>query len=140
MKLVLLVAVAGVLCGCLTHEASATVRTEQPIRTGRAVIETTEHRLPPSPPTALRRSPLPRDLPVSVWALTDDGEDGYLVRAEARVLSPLPWWQYFPLDLPLDMIPVEWTVATAAVIVPTRVEERTLAQLVEEAREHGYAH
>ena len=127
------------LNGCINHEASATVRIDQPVRTGRAVIETTQFRLPPTPPTVTRSNTLPRDIPVSVWALADE-DDGYLVRAEQRVLSPLPWWQWFPMDLPMDMMPVTWTVATAAVVVPQRVVERSTAQLIEEAREHGYAH
>lgn len=129
---------ALLLTGCLTHEARITAPPEPAgIDEGATAIGHTNTRTPPGPPEqTLLVSPLPLAVPVSAWRRD---EDGVISRSELNVVSPLPWWQRFPMDFATDLLPVTYRSEVDATIVETPVTPRTRADLDQEAAAAGYA-
>ncbi|HEX3132425.1 MAG TPA: hypothetical protein VHX44_02450 [Planctomycetota bacterium] len=82
-------------------------------------------------------SPLPIDLPVSVWRRDSDGT---LNRGELRVTTALPWWQRFPADVVSDLAPIDAEVFASgtATLSPVPVTDRT--HLFDQAARNSYAH
>ncbi|TVR45760.1 MAG: hypothetical protein EA402_03850 [Planctomycetota bacterium] len=109
--------------GCITHRASVS---PPPAADGRVVASAIGGEIGQQIPGDVERSgAYPQELPASVW-LRD--AKGNLLRAEARVQTPKPWWQRFPFDAVTDLLPVEFTVRAHAQLeaepVPTmRIEE-----------------
>jgi hypothetical protein len=81
-------------------------------------------------------SPLPIDLPVSVWRR---GSDGVIHRGEARITTPLPWWQRFPADIGADLLPIDAHVSVASMMTLAPVEPIDRQRLVQQAAQDGYA-
>lgn len=86
---------------------------------------------------ATSASPLPIDLPVSVWRRDSDGS---LSRGDLRVTTDLPWWQRFPADFFADLTPIDAEVFASgtATLTPVPVADRNL--LFDQAARDGYAH
>ena len=82
-------------------------------------------------------SPLPIDLPVSVWRRDSDGT---LSRGELRVTTGLPWWQRFPADVVSDLAPIDAEVFASGTptLTPVPLADRT--RLFDQAARDGYAH
>lgn len=82
-------------------------------------------------------SPLPIDLPVSVWRRDSDGT---LSRGELRVTTGLPWWQRFPADVISDLAPIDAEVFASgtATLTPVPAVDRT--HLFDQATRDGFAH
>jgi hypothetical protein len=129
-------------CGCVQHRtavnpplpASPPPAGESPVITqlivGAKVIDE-----PKQPVT--HSSPLPLDLPVSVWRRDSDGT---LHRGELRVTTALPWWQRFPADAVTDLAPYDAEVFASGTAAFTPVPTADRAQLFAEAERDGYAH
>jgi hypothetical protein len=122
--------------GCIDHQAR--VEPPAPGEPGRPptqVISGTSLAIDPTTVHLVHGS-LPIDLPVSAWRRESDGT---LLRCEARVTTPLPWWQRFPADAVSDLLPTTYaaTASTPVVLAPLPPfdEVRFLAQ----ARSDGYA-
>lgn len=90
----------------------------------------------PNQPTTVS-SPLPIDLPVSVWRRDSDG---LLSRGEMRVTTALPWWQRFPADAFVDFSPYHAQVFASGTATLTPVPQVDRAQLFDQAAHDGYAH
>jgi hypothetical protein len=95
----------------------------------------------PNPPggdrSAVLRNPLPIEVRISAIRRDDDGT---LNRGEGYLATPLPWWQRFPCDAFVDLVPVD-VVAEAAIVVPLAPVPRCdESELIESARRDGYAH
>lgn len=82
-------------------------------------------------------SPLPIDLPVSVWRRDSDGT---LSRGELRVTTALPWWQRFPADVVADLAPIDAEVFASGTAELTPVATADRARLFADAERDGYAH
>ena len=76
----------------------------------------------PNQPTTVS-SPLPIDLPVSVWRRDSDG---LLSRGEMRVTTALPWWQRFPADAFVDLAPYDAQIFASgtATLIPVPQVDR----------------
>jgi hypothetical protein len=81
-------------------------------------------------------SPLPLDIPVSVYRRESDGS---LARGEFRVITPLPWWQRFPADAVVDLSPIHATVDADGMppLIPVIPFNRD--QFIRQAERDGYA-
>jgi hypothetical protein len=90
----------------------------------------------PNQPTTAS-SPLPIDLPVSVWRRDSDG---LLSRGEMRVTTALPWWQRFPVDAFVDLSPFDAEVFASGTATLTPVPKVDRARLFDQAAHDGYAH
>ncbi len=82
-------------------------------------------------------SPLPIDLPVSVWRRDSDGS---LSRGELRVTTGLPWWQRFPADIVSDLTPIDAEVFASGTATLTPVATADHNLLFDQAARDGYAH
>jgi len=82
-------------------------------------------------------SPLPIDLPVSVWRRDSDGT---LSRGELRVTTGLPWWQRFPADVISDLAPIDAEVFASGTATLTPVPGVDHTHLFDQAARDGYAH
>lgn len=136
---VLLLAAILILPGCLVHEARIDGPVTGPDDEGRLWINRSETSLPASPPLHHEeRGGKPRDIPVSCYVYRRD-ENGTLLRWDGHVRTALPWWQRFPCDIAVDYWPQEVSVPVATQLHPIPVPERDPADLLAEARRHGYA-
>lgn len=81
-------------------------------------------------------SPLPIDVPVSVWRRDSDGT---LNRGDLRVTTALPWWQRFPADIVSDLAPIDAQVFASGTVTfaPVATVDRTA--LFAQAERDGYA-
>jgi hypothetical protein len=137
-RFLLMLGFAFGLSGCLSHEARVTCVPDPVDQEGSTVIGSTTHHSPPGPPAlTVDRSPLPRDVQLTAWRQSVTG--GPLRRQEAVLRTPLPWWQRFPFDLAVDLMPLDITVAASATIDPQPLQPRTHADLDREAAAAGYA-
>lgn len=82
-------------------------------------------------------SPLPIDLPISVWRRDSDG---LLSRGESRVTTALPWWQRFPADIFTDLTPIDAEVFASGSSSLTPIPVADQARLFDQAARDGYAH
>ena len=82
-------------------------------------------------------SPLPIDLPISVWRRDSDG---LLSRGESRVTTALPWWQRFPADIFTDLTPIDAEVFASGSTPLTPIPVADQARLFAQAARDGYAH
>ena len=82
-------------------------------------------------------SPLPIDLPISVWRRDSDG---LLSRGESRVTTGLPWWQRFPADIFTDLTPIDAEVFASGSSSLTPITLADQARLFDQAARDGYAH
>lgn len=118
--------------GCLVHRASVAPAPEVP-QGGVSAIGT---KVQLAAPAAERAGPLPHEIPVT-WAVRDG--EGRLCLLHMVVQSPLPWWQRFPCDLLIDLWPSEVAVTVEAQLLPQPVVPRSHADIIAEAKAHGYA-
>lgn len=82
-------------------------------------------------------SPLPTEVPVTLWRRDADGA---LFRSDAILRTPTPWWQRFPSDLVTDaLLPGTYTVAVQHQPVWTPAGGTSTEGLEERARAAGYA-
>lgn len=130
--LALLAAACAASGGCLVHRARVAPAPEAP-GGGVSAVAT---RVQTAAPAAERSGPLPHELPVT-WAVRDG--EGRLCLLQAVVQSPLPWWQRFPCDLLIDLWPGEVAVTVEAQLQPRPVVPRPHADIIAEAKAHGYA-
>jgi hypothetical protein len=128
-------------CGCVQHRTAvnpplpaAPPPAGEPAVTTQLIAGATVVSEPRQPLT--HASPLPIDLPVSVWRRDSDGT---LSRGELRVTTARPWWQRFPADIVSDLVPVEAEVFASGTAGLTRVEVVDRAQLFAAAERDGYA-
>jgi hypothetical protein len=82
-------------------------------------------------------SPLPIDLPVTVWRRDSDGS---LSRSDLRVTTALPWWQRFPADIVTDLTPIDGEVFASGTADLAPVPTADRRRLFEQAVRDGYAH
>jgi len=125
---------AGVLlpcAGCLAH----TVRIDGAGAEPTAGQSATGMTVRKGAPELTRRGPLPYEIPAT-WAVKSGD---HLDIGNAVALSPLPWWQRFPIDLAVDLWPGDVVIATTATVTPRLIIARTAADITAEARAHGYA-
>ncbi len=133
----LVLLVGMMLSSCLTHEARVTTTPDAPEVEGGTAIGRATYPSPPGPPReTLARGPLPQHLPITAWRR--DGE-GLISRAEAELLTPLPWWQRFPCDIVSDLMPTPIVVRAECVLVLRPVVGCTRAELDAAAAAAGYA-
>ena len=90
----------------------------------------------PNQPTTVS-SPLPIDLPASVWRRDSDG---LLSRGEMRVTTTLPWWQRFPADVFVDLTPYDAQIFASGTATLTPVPQADRVELFDQAAHDGYAH
>lgn len=128
--------------GCVVHEARVDIpppppvrRDEEPFGPTRVVLLTQEQPAPTKP--VIFRGPLPQDIRISAWR-TD--QEGRLCRAESRVTTPLSWWQRFPCDAVVDLLPVDVVARSESVVILAPVPACDPAALTAAARCDGYAH
>jgi hypothetical protein len=81
-------------------------------------------------------SPLPIDVPVSVWRRDSDGT---LSRGEFRVTTARPWWQRFPADIVTDLTPIDGEVFASDTATFTEVATVDRNDLYAQAERDGYA-
>ncbi len=86
-------------------------------------------------PAVEQRGPLPYEIPAT-WMLR---EGDHLSIGHAVALSPLPWWQRFPVDLVVDLWPADVVAVASATVSPHPILARSAADITAEARAHGYA-
>lgn len=132
MRAILCAILALPCTGCLVHTARIDGAGADPAA-GRSATGTQVH---DGAPALQRSGPLPYEIPAA-WMLRN--ADGQLAIGHAVALSPLPWWQRFPVDLAIDLWPGEVAIATTATVVPRPVSARTADDITAEARAHGYA-
>jgi hypothetical protein len=132
MRAILCAILALPCTGCLVHSArvdgTGADQTAGRSATGRTVSD--------GAPSLACSGPLPYEIP-AVWMLRD--AEGRLNIGRATALSPLPWWQRFPVDFAVDLWPGDVTVATVATVTPQPLIARTADEITAEARTHGYA-
>ncbi|MCK6490023.1 MAG: hypothetical protein L6R48_17180 [Planctomycetes bacterium] len=135
----LLAVLGAALGGCVMHEAEVRVPPVAGDAHGTAWLGNERRALPAAPPASRsERSQKPVELPVTVYLTQRDGAGGML-RWEGAVRTPLPWWQRFPCDIATDFWPGELVARTAVEASPVLVARRDPAELLAEARAHGYA-
>lgn len=81
-------------------------------------------------------SPLPLDVPVSVYRRDSDGS---IARGELRVTTALPWWQRFPADFFVDLYPATASVDAVDMATLSPVEPVDRELLLQQAQRDGYA-
>jgi hypothetical protein len=81
-------------------------------------------------------SPMPIDVPVSVWRRDSDGT---LHRGDLRVTTARPWWQRFPADIVTDLAPNDFEVFASGTPTFTPVPTFDRAALYAQAASDGYA-
>lgn len=119
------------------HEVRVTAPADQPGVDGGAAIGVATHPSPPGPPPlTIRRGTLPQDVPVSAW---HRDREGVITRADAELLTPLPWWQRFPFDLATDFAPTDLVVRRDYTLAESPVAAHSREQLDAEAAAAGYA-
>jgi hypothetical protein len=139
---VLILACAGLgLSGCIEHRVTvnppAAAETEPAGENKNHTVMVTGSRFQTNGTTPeLFSSPLPLDIPVSVYRRHWDGS---MSRGELRCTTPLPWWQRFPADAFVDFSPVHATCDASTVATLTPVTPIPRAQLLEQAIRDGYA-
>jgi len=135
-----LLAAVVMLNGCVVHEARVETPPAENHATGLAYLGMKPQPIPSNPPaSAHERGHLPIAIPVTWYTYRRDAH-GAILRYDGTVATPLPWWQRFPLDLPVSMMPVEVTARTAVMITPREVALRDPEDIRAEAAAFGYAH
>jgi hypothetical protein len=81
-------------------------------------------------------SPLPLDIPVSVYRRESNGT---IARGELRITTALPWWQRFPADAFVDLTPIDATVDAVGMATLSPVETVDRKSLISQAERDGYA-
>ncbi len=120
--------------GCIEHRAQ--VRNPEGVEAARAAAIGVEVVDPfAAGATHTVSDPLPRDLGVAAWSL---GDDFVIRRWRGRVLTPLPWWQRFPVDLAVEAWPATVICAAEATIAMTPVTSGDTETLIAAARRDGY--
>jgi hypothetical protein len=132
MRAILCAILALPCTGCLVH----TARVDGAGADQAAGRSATGQTVRDGAPSLDRSGPLPYEIP-SVWMLKD--ADGRLCIGRATALSPLPWWQRFPVDFAVDLWPGQVAVAVTATVTPRPIIARTADDITAEARAHGYA-
>jgi hypothetical protein len=130
----LLLACSG-LCGCVTHEARIAAPAHPPA--GAHVVIGTHPYVGKFPD--LITSPEPIELPITAYATSDQG----LLRCNAVIRTPLVWWQRFPCDIPLDLLPVHPKASAEITLeyhLVTPQDASSPSALAAAALAHGYAH
>lgn len=129
-------------CGCVQHRTAVNPPLPAaPPPAGEAAVVTqliagaTVIADPNQPVT--HASPLPIDLPVSVWRRDSDGT---LHRGELRVTTALPWWQRFPADIVTDLAPYDAEIFASGTATFTPVPTADRAALFAAAERDGFAH
>ncbi len=141
---ILLPPLACILAGCVWHEARVSVPPTPPPARGQeasgptSVLVDSGPVRPAQATPVVRRGPLPQDLRVSAWHMDPSGS--ILCRAEERITTPLSWWQRFPCDAFVDIVPTDATARADATIICRPVPEADPAALAESARCDGYGH
>ncbi len=133
----------GVLsCGCIQHRTAVNPPLASPppaagepaaitqLVTGATIVTEPQRAI-------ISASPLPIDLPVSVWRRDSDGS---LSRGEMRVTTALPWWQRFPADVITDLTPIDAEIFASGTAVLTPVPTTDRSHLFDQAVRDGYAH
>ena len=136
MRLVLLAACALSLSGCLYHEVRIDAAVPANISDHKKQHTSVGSQVSDHAPALTKRGPLPYDIPVT-WIVSDN--TGHMLVGQTRAMSPLPWWQRFPVDLFVDMWPGDVSVETIATVTPTPVRIRTVDEITAEAHANGYA-
>ena len=119
--------------GCIRHEVHL-VPAPQPVQ----VEHAGEFRFGGSSASGplIVRSPMPLAGAVDHWWRD---ADGVLWRDATRIATDRPLWQRFPLDLIVDILPIDAVVAATVATQPRRVESPSPAELTAAARVAGYA-
>lgn len=131
LRAVALLALALLTIGCVTHRASVSPAT--PAAEGMVLGP----RVLPGDATDVITSPLPTEVPVTLWRRDADGA---LFRSDAILRTPTPWWQRFPSDVVTDaLLPGTYTVAVQHEPVWTPAGGTSTEGLEERARAAGYA-
>ncbi len=132
------------LAGCLHHEARIDQPAEHPGPEGwhgetwiGGAVAAVPAGVSVTSASTVKRSPLPRDIAVSAWRI-ENADAGTVHRQEAVIRTPLPWWQGFPFDLPVDLWPGDVVIRQSLVIAPAPVMARTAERLDHEAAADGY--
>ena len=81
-------------------------------------------------------SPMPIDVPVSVWRRDSDGT---LSRGDLRVTTARPWWQRFPADIVTDLTPIDFEIFASGNATFTPVQTFDRVALYAQAANDGYA-
>lgn len=81
-------------------------------------------------------SPMPIDVPVSVWRRDSDGT---LSRGDLRVTTARPWWQRFPADIVTDLTPIDFEIFSSGTATFTPVQTFDRVALYAQAANDGYA-
>ena len=140
MRVVLVCTLALVATGCVVHEARVETPAAGPEETGLAYLGMKPLPIPSTPPpSVVQTNHLPVAIPVTWYSYRRDAR-GAIFRYDATVMTPLPWWQRFPIDLPVSMIPVDVTANTTVMVTPREVTLRQPEDIRAEAAAHGYAH
>ena len=129
---------AMVLSGCVVHRAQVTVPADAPGVNGGTYLG--EQRHAPGPTQqAVATGPLPQTILVTAWRwqVAADGRTE-LIRDDAGVYSPEPWWSRFPFDAPADFIPVDFTARREVTVAYTPVPDRPGEEVAAEAQAAGF--
>lgn len=132
MRAILCAILALPCTGCLVHSARVDAAGAD-LAAGRSATGRTVR---DGAPDQTLTGPLPFEVPAT-WMLRNQA--GKLEIGHALALSPLPWWQRFPVDFAVDLWPGEVTVAVAATVTPRPPTARSADDITAEARAHGYA-
>ncbi len=119
------------LSGCVSHRAGVDPATPpaEGIVLGASVR--------PGPTTELVSSPLPTEVPVTLWRRDAEGN---LFRSDAILRTPTPWWQRFPSDVVTDaLLPGTYLVTAQHTPQWTPAGVGSTAGLEDRARAAGYA-
>jgi hypothetical protein len=81
-------------------------------------------------------SPLPLDIPASVYRRESDGT---IARGELRLTTDLRWWQRFPVDAFVDFAPFDATIDATDIATLTPVKPFDRVAFLKQATTDGYA-
>lgn len=128
--------------GCVEHRTAVSPPVQaapppmgEPAAITQLIAGATVTNEPTKPITAA--SPLPIDLPVSVWRRDSDGT---LSRGELRLTTDLPWWQRFPADVVSDLAPIDAEIFASGTPTLTPIPAADRTRLFDQAARDGFAH
>lgn len=118
--------------GCITNSARVI---NPPGQAQSGVVVSTYHE---QMPTELEfHNQRPQDIRITAWKR--DPDSGKIYRYDGRCRTPLMGWGRFPMDILIDLAPVDFVIAAEQTVQLREISGDDKSWL-EEARRDGYVH